>query len=80
MMKTATVRDLRNRFAIVAKWIEEGDRVTITRHGATFATLSPASAKKSQAMNWVKRLAKTPPAGRKSTKSETDAFWKALRG
>jgi antitoxin (DNA-binding transcriptional repressor) of toxin-antitoxin stability system len=78
-MKTATVRDLRNRFAGVAKWIEEGERVAITRHGATFATLSPASTKKLRDINWAKRLAKNPAAGRKSTKSETVAFWKALR-
>jgi prevent-host-death family protein len=78
-MKTATVRDLRNRFASVAKWIEEGEPVVITRHGTTFATLSPASPKKSRGINWAARLAKRPPVGRKSTKSETATFWKALR-
>jgi antitoxin (DNA-binding transcriptional repressor) of toxin-antitoxin stability system len=78
-VKTATVRDLRNHFADVAKWIEEGELVSITRHGATFATLSPASPKKSRDVNWAKRLAENPAVGRKSTKSETDAFWKALR-
>jgi prevent-host-death family protein len=40
--RTATVRDLRNRFADVAKWIEDGEQVTITRHGEAFATLAPA--------------------------------------
>lgn len=78
-MKTATVRDLRNHFAAVAKWIEEGEPVTITRHGASFATLSPASPKKSGTINWTKRLAEKPALGRQSTKSETDASWKALR-
>jgi antitoxin (DNA-binding transcriptional repressor) of toxin-antitoxin stability system len=78
-MKTATVRDLRNRFADVAKMIEEGESVAITRHGATFATLSPASAERSSAVNWAKRLATTPAVGRKATKAETDALWKALR-
>jgi len=38
-MKTATVRDLRNQFADVARWIESGERVTITRNGVAFATL-----------------------------------------
>jgi prevent-host-death family protein len=41
-MKTATVRDLRNHFADVAKWIESGQQVTITRNGVAFATLAPA--------------------------------------
>jgi antitoxin (DNA-binding transcriptional repressor) of toxin-antitoxin stability system len=78
-MKTATVRDLRNHFADVAKWIEEGEAVAITRHGATFATLSPASSKKARGVNWAKRLTDKPAVGKKSTKGETDAFWKALR-
>ena len=78
-MKTATVRDLRNHFADVAKWIEEGERVAITRHGATFATLSPATSQSSKGVNWAKRLAEKPAVGRKSTKRETEAFWKALR-
>jgi antitoxin (DNA-binding transcriptional repressor) of toxin-antitoxin stability system len=78
-MKTASVRDLRNRFADVAKWIEEGEVVAITRHGATFATLSPACSPKSSRVDWTQRLAEKPAVGKKSTKRETDAFWKALR-
>jgi len=70
---------LRNHFADVAKWIEEGEFVAITRHGTTFATLSPAAPEKSRKANWAKRLAEKPAVGRKSTKRETDAFWKALR-
>ena len=45
-MKTATVRDLRNRFADVAKLIEEGESVAITRRGETFATLSPMTSER----------------------------------
>ncbi len=41
-MKTATVRDLRNRFPRVAAWIEEGQPVEITRGGKAFARLVPA--------------------------------------
>lgn len=41
-MKTVTVRDLRNRFAHVAAWIEEGQPVEITRSGKLFARLVPA--------------------------------------
>jgi len=78
-MKTATVRDLRNHFATVAKWIGEGEEVTITRHGAAFATLSPATAKKPSRQDWAKRFAEKPAVGRKTTKAETEAFWKALR-
>jgi prevent-host-death family protein len=41
-MKTATVRDLRNRFPQIAAWIEEGEPVEITRAGKRFARLVPA--------------------------------------
>lgn len=41
-MKTATVRDLRNRFPRVAAWITRGEPVEITRGGKIFARLVPA--------------------------------------
>lgn len=40
-MKTASVRDLRNQFPVVARWIEEGESVEITRGGKPFARLAP---------------------------------------
>jgi antitoxin (DNA-binding transcriptional repressor) of toxin-antitoxin stability system len=40
-MKTATVRDLRNRFTRVAAWIAEGEPVEITKSGKLFARLVP---------------------------------------
>jgi len=45
-MKVATVADLRNRFAHVSKWIEDGEKVEIRKRGKVFATLSPARKKK----------------------------------
>ena len=43
-MKTATIRDLRNAFPTVARWIEEGESVEITRSGKPFARLEPIGA------------------------------------
>jgi prevent-host-death family protein len=40
-MKTASVRDLRNRFARVAAWVAEGQTVEITKSGKVFARLLP---------------------------------------
>jgi len=45
-MKTATVRDLRNRFPLVAAWIEQGESVEITKAGKIFARLMPAEPEK----------------------------------
>jgi antitoxin (DNA-binding transcriptional repressor) of toxin-antitoxin stability system len=42
-MKSATIRDLRNEFSRVARWIEEGECVEITRSGKPFAQLAPIS-------------------------------------
>ena len=42
-MKTATVRDLRNRFPRVAAWIAEGEPVEITKAGKLFARLMPVT-------------------------------------
>ncbi len=40
-MKSATIRDLRNAFPTVARWIEEGESVEITRSGKPFARMEP---------------------------------------
>lgn len=40
-MKSASIRDLRNSFPTVARWIEEGEAVEITRSGKPFARLEP---------------------------------------
>jgi len=48
-MKTATVRDLRNNFARVSRWIEAGEQVEITKRGQPYAKIErvePASKKK----------------------------------
>jgi antitoxin (DNA-binding transcriptional repressor) of toxin-antitoxin stability system len=78
-MKTATVRDLRNRFAAIAKWIEDGEKVTITRNGTIFATLSPANPKKTHRPDWVTRFKQYKAVGRKLSKKETEEFWSNLR-
>ncbi len=78
-MKTATVRDLRNHFADLAKWIELGEAVTITRNGTAFATLAPAQPAKPPKVDWAARFAKRKPLGRKLTQAETDALWSRLR-
>lgn len=48
-MKTATVRELRNNFAKVSRWLEAGEKVEITKRGVSFAKMeltAPAKTKK----------------------------------
>jgi prevent-host-death family protein len=40
-MKTATVRDLRNEFGRVSKWLEAGEVVQIVKRGRPFARVVP---------------------------------------
>ena len=64
-LREAAVRDLRNHFAAVAKWIEDGESVTITRNGAPFALLSPAlRPAKRKRVDWKARTARYKPVGK----------------
>jgi prevent-host-death family protein len=61
-MKTATIRDLRNRFPRVAAWIDEGEQVEITKAGKPFARLMPVAAAKTPGLvkpDIMARLKKT---------------------
>lgn len=78
-MKTATVRDLRNNFAELAKCIEWGEQITITRNGKPFATLAPANSQKPGKVDWAARFAKRKPLGRRLSAKETEEFWSKLR-
>ena len=78
-MKTATVRDLRNHFADVAKWIDCGEKVAITRNGTIFATLAPALPVPREKAEWAARLTKRKPLGRPLSEAETESFWANLR-
>ena len=78
-MKTATVRDLRNHFARLAKWIEHGEQITITRNGETFAKLLPATPNKPPKVDWAAHLKKHKPVGKGMSKEATEKLWSDLR-
>jgi antitoxin (DNA-binding transcriptional repressor) of toxin-antitoxin stability system len=45
-MKRATVRDLRNEFRRLSKWLEKGETVQIVKRGKPFARVVPEPAAK----------------------------------
>lgn len=51
-MKTASVADLRNKFATVSRWIYDGETVAIQKRGKAFAVLSPAERKRKNPVEW----------------------------
>ena len=46
-MKTATVRDLRNNFAMLEAWLLEGEEVCIEKRGKPIALLTSVGRKRS---------------------------------
>jgi len=52
-VKTATVRDLRNHYTSVLRWVSAGEDVLITRRGVVIARLSPETTQSSQVVNWA---------------------------
>jgi prevent-host-death family protein len=57
-MKTATVRDLRNRFARVSEWIEDGEAVELTKRGKVIARIMPVRARKKATVQWPDFMAR----------------------
>jgi antitoxin (DNA-binding transcriptional repressor) of toxin-antitoxin stability system len=58
-MKTATVRDLRNDFARLSKWLEKGETVQLLKRGKPFARVVP-EAKSGSFLGRMEGTAKTP--------------------
>ena len=78
-MKTATVRELRNNFARLAKWIEHGEQITITKNGQRFAKLSPATTDKPRKVDWAARSRKAKTARAQDYQPRTtEELWSRL--
>ena len=82
-MKVATVADLRNHFAQVSRWIEDGEKIEIRKRGKIFATLVPPPVKKKKPVEWpdmlgrMKKLFPKPLPGKPLSKivSEGRGEW-----
>ena len=51
-MKTATVRDLRNRYTRLLSWIGAGEEIVITQRGKAIARLIPEQDQQTQTVDW----------------------------
>ncbi len=56
-MKTATVRDLRNRYTSLLGWISAGEEIIITQRGKAIARLIPQRDDSVQNVDWSQSLA-----------------------
>lgn len=51
-MKTATVRDLRNHYTGLLRWIAAGEEIVITRRGKPLARLIPEKPVRRKNVDW----------------------------
>jgi antitoxin (DNA-binding transcriptional repressor) of toxin-antitoxin stability system len=51
-MKTATVRDLRNRYTSLLSWIGAGEEIIITQRGKAIARLIPEQDQPTRKVDW----------------------------
>jgi antitoxin (DNA-binding transcriptional repressor) of toxin-antitoxin stability system len=61
-MKVASVRDLRNDFAKISRWLEDGQAVEIRKRGKVIGRIAPARASRTPARTWpdfAKRMRST---------------------
>jgi antitoxin (DNA-binding transcriptional repressor) of toxin-antitoxin stability system len=72
-MKTATIRDLRNEFARLSKWIERGETVQLLKRGKPFARMVPEPKPKSF-LGCMKGTAKLAPDFDEPLNLEWDAM------
>lgn len=73
-MKTATIRDLRNEFARVSKWLDAGETVQLLKRGKPFARVVPEP-KSSSLLGCMKGTAKMSP----DFDEPLDLEWEAMK-
>jgi prevent-host-death family protein len=56
-MKTATVRELRNNYSKILRWIGSGQEVQVTRRGTLIAKVVPVEKNPDDNVDWSKSAA-----------------------
>lgn len=56
-MKSTTVRDLRNNYSKVLKWVAKGEEVEVTRRGKAVAKVVPIAVPVPAEVDWSKSAA-----------------------
>lgn len=58
-MKSTTVRELRNNYSKVLKWVSKGEEVEVTRRGIVVAKVIPPAPVSPTEVDWSKSAALT---------------------
>ena len=56
-MRTTTVRELRNNYSKVLKWVSKGEEVEVTRRGKIVARVVPPPSTKAAQVDWSQSAA-----------------------
>ena len=72
-MKTTTVRELRNNYSKVLKWVSKGEEVEVTRRGKIVARVIPPPSVKATQVDWSQSAALSRRAWSTSLTAEQSA-------
>lgn len=75
-MKTATIRDLRNDFARLSKWLDQGETIEILKRGKAVADLVPKNGAKRKVLLGCTPVAHPLPD---DVDDSVDAAWEAMK-
>ena len=56
-MKSTTVRELRNNYSMVLKWVAKGEEVEVTRRGKVVAKVVPPAPAHTRKVDWTSSAA-----------------------
>lgn len=73
-MKTATVRDLRNHYTSLLRWIGAGEEIVITQRGKIVARLVPANGDVPNEVDWSQSPAVTRNRSRERVLSAKESL------
>lgn len=80
-MKTATVRELRNHYSKVLRWVDSGNEVQVARRGKIVAKLVPASPAVPVEIDWLQSAALSRPVWtRKLNAAESESILAESQG
>jgi prevent-host-death family protein len=80
-MKTTTVRELRNNYARVLKWVSKGEEVEVTRRGKAVAKVVPVASINPIRVDWAQSAAlNSLPWAAQLTETETKSVLSDSQG
>lgn len=72
-MKTTSVRELRNNYAKVLRWVSSGEEVAVTRRGKVVAKVVAPVPTQAVAVDWSQSAALNRPASSKKLTARQSA-------